>query len=72
MVIAAFRYADALVLAPFSYAQLLWASLFGFFLFAVLPDIWTVIGAVVIAASGLYIAHRERVRARMALGHSEP
>lgn len=68
MVIAAFRYADASVLAPFSYAQLLFASLFGFILFSVLPDVWVVIGAVVIAASGLYIAHRERVRARMALG----
>ena len=67
-VIMAFRYADASLLAPFSYAQLLWASLFGFFLFTVLPDIWTLVGAAVIAASGLYTAHRERVRAKAAIG----
>jgi drug/metabolite transporter (DMT)-like permease len=64
----AFRYADASLLAPFSYAQLLWAALFGFFLFTVLPDIWTLVGAAVIAASGLYTAHRERVRAKAAIG----
>jgi hypothetical protein len=28
------------------------------------PDGWTLLGASVIAASGLYMAHRERVRAR--------
>ena len=67
-VILAFRHADASLLAPFSYIQLLWASVFGFFLFAVLPDLFTLVGAVIIAASGLYTAHRERIRARQALG----
>lgn len=63
-VILAFRHADASVLAPFTYSQLFWASLFGFFLFATLPDIWTLVGSIVIACSGLYTAHRERLRAR--------
>lgn len=62
--ILAFRHADASVLAPFTYSQLFWASLFGFFLFAALPDVWTIVGSVVIACSGLYTAHRERMRAR--------
>lgn len=62
--ILAFRHADASVLAPFTYSQLFWASLFGFFLFGALPDAWTVVGSVIIACSGLYIAHRERIRAR--------
>lgn len=66
-VVMAFRHADASLLAPFSYLQLLWASFFGFLLFTVLPDLWTWVGAAVIAASGLYTAHRERVRARTAL-----
>jgi drug/metabolite transporter (DMT)-like permease len=65
LLILAYRHADASLLAPFSYAQLLWASLFGYFLFAVLPDIWTLVGAVIIAGSGLYTAHRERIRARL-------
>ena len=66
LVILAFRHADASLLAPFSYAQLLWVSVFGYFVFAALPDLWTLVGAVIIAGSGLYTAHRERIRAREA------
>jgi drug/metabolite transporter (DMT)-like permease len=62
IVVLAFRYADASVLAPFSYIQLLWATLLGFVIFGEVPDIWTVTGAVFIVGSGLYTAHRERVR----------
>jgi drug/metabolite transporter (DMT)-like permease len=62
IVVLAFRYADASVLAPFSYTQLLWVSILGFVIFGELPDIWTVTGAVFIVGSGLYTAHRERVR----------
>lgn len=62
IIVLAYRYGDASVLAPFSYTQLLWVSILGFFLFGEVPDIWTVIGAAFIVASGLYIAHRERIR----------
>jgi drug/metabolite transporter (DMT)-like permease len=62
IVVLAFRYADASVLAPFSYTQLLWVSILGFIVFGEVPDIWTVSGAVFIVASGLYTAHRERIR----------
>src|SRR3954470_17055717 len=62
MVVLAFRYADASVLAPFSYTQLLWVSILGFLVFGEVPDIWTITGAAFIVASGLYTAHRERVR----------
>jgi len=62
IVVLAFRYADASVLAPFSYTQLLWVSILGFAIFGEVPDIWTVTGAVFIVASGLYTAHRERLR----------
>ena len=62
IVVLAFRYADASVLAPFSYTQLLWVSILGFVIFGEVPDIWTVIGAAFIVGSGLYTAHRERVR----------
>lgn len=65
LIVLAYRHADASLLAPFSYIQLLWASLFGLVIFAVLPDFWTLVGAVVIAGSGLYTAHRERVRAKL-------
>jgi drug/metabolite transporter (DMT)-like permease len=62
IVVLAFRYAGASVLAPFSYTQLLWVSGLGFLIFGEVPDVWTVTGAGFIVASGLYTAHRERVR----------
>ena len=62
IIVLAYRYGDASVLAPFSYTQLLWVSILGFFIFGEVPDVWTVVGAAFIVASGLYIAHRERVR----------
>lgn len=62
IVVLAYRYGDASVLAPFSYTQLLWVSILGFFIFGELPDVWTITGAAFIVASGLYIAHRERIR----------
>jgi drug/metabolite transporter (DMT)-like permease len=72
IVVLAFRYADASVLAPFSYTQLVWVSVLGFFVFGEIPDIWTIAGAAVIVCSGLYTAHRERVRRlRVSIG-AEP
>jgi drug/metabolite transporter (DMT)-like permease len=62
IVVLAFRYADASVLAPFSYTQLLWVSILGYFVFGEVPDVYTITGACFIVASGLYTAHRERVR----------
>jgi drug/metabolite transporter (DMT)-like permease len=71
-VVLAFRYADASVLAPFSYTQLVWVSILGFFVFGEVPDIWTIAGAAVIVASGLYTAHRERLRRLQAPVEAEP
>ncbi len=62
IVVLAFRHAGASVLAPFSYVQLLWVTFLGFMVFGEVPDIWTVTGAAFIVASGLYTAHRERIR----------
>lgn len=64
LVVLAYRAAPASVLAPFSYTQLLTSGLLGVAMFGHVPDGWTLLGAAVIAASGLYMAHRERVRAR--------
>jgi drug/metabolite transporter (DMT)-like permease len=62
--IFAFDRAPAAVVAPFAYSALIWASLAGYLLFGETPDSWTVIGALAIAGSGLYIFHRELVHAR--------
>jgi drug/metabolite transporter (DMT)-like permease len=72
IVVLAFRYAGASVLAPFSYTQLVWVSVLGFFVFGEIPDLWTIAGAAVIVCSGLYTAHRERVRRLQAPVEAEP
>jgi drug/metabolite transporter (DMT)-like permease len=56
--------APAPLLAPFAYSALIWASISGFVLFGEVPDAWTVTGALIISASGLYIFHRERLASR--------
>jgi drug/metabolite transporter (DMT)-like permease len=72
IVVLAFRYADASVLAPFSYTQLVWVSLLGSVVFGEVPDVWTVTGAAFIVASGLYTAHRERIRRSQLSAEAEP
>ncbi|WP_298964767.1 DMT family transporter [uncultured Methylobacterium sp.] len=57
----AYRHAPASTLVPFSYSQIVWAALFGFALFGTVPDVYVALGVTVIAASGLYTAHRERI-----------
>ncbi len=64
VLIAAYRRADASLLAPFSYIQIIWASILGFLFFSALPGPATLAGAAVIAASGIYTAHRERMVAK--------
>ena len=58
--IKAFTHAEASQVAPYSYSNLIWATLIGFLLFGDLPDMWTYVGAGIIVGSGLYILHRER------------
>ena len=53
------KQADAGVIMPFDFLKLVWASLLGFLLFSEMPDGWTLVGAVIIFASGTYIAIRE-------------
>lgn len=59
--ILANRRAPATVLAPFSYTQLLSMAVAGYVVFDTVPALSTLVGALVIIASGLYIVYRERV-----------
>ena len=58
--IKAFELAPVSLLAPFDYTALIWATLLGFVLFGDLPDAWTIMGAIIIISSGLYLIKRER------------
>jgi drug/metabolite transporter (DMT)-like permease len=62
LLILAYARAPASTLAPLSYLQLIWSTAIGFLLFASFPDAWTLAGGAVVAASGLYVIHRERLR----------
>jgi len=62
LLIVAHRLAPASTLAPFMYTQLVWATAFGYFIFGDVPNSWTLAGASVVIASGLYLLHREQVR----------
>ena len=59
LLIAAHRLASASVLAPFIYSQLVWAITAGYLVFGQLPSEWTLAGAAIVIASGLYILFRE-------------
>lgn len=58
-IIAAYKSAEAVIVAPMQYSQMIWAAVFGYLIFAETPDQWTLIGAGIIMASGLYIVLRE-------------
>ena len=58
----AHRWADASVLSPMIYTQLISATLAGIVVFGTWPTIWTLIGAIIIIGSGLYIWNRERTK----------
>jgi len=63
LLILAHARAPAPVLAPFIYTQIVWMIILGFLVFGDLPDGWTLAGSAIVIASGLYLLHRERVRA---------
>ncbi len=58
----AYGLAPVSALAPYEYTMLLWGGLAGYLVFNEVPSWTTLIGAVIIAAAGLYNLHRERAR----------
>ncbi len=60
----AFRLAPVATIAPYEYAALVFAMMFGYLIWGDVPDAWLLIGAAIVVASGLYILHRETVLAR--------
>jgi len=63
---SAYNHAPASTLAPFAYLQLVWITIAGFLVFGDFPDGWTILGASIVVASGIYIFYREARRRREA------
>ncbi|WP_416899374.1 MAG: DMT family transporter [Minwuia sp.] len=61
LVVHAFKRADAGLLAPFQYLEIISATALGLLIFGDFPDPLTWAGIAVIVGSGLYVFHRERV-----------
>lgn len=56
----AFRMAPGGAIAPFHYVQMIWGIVLGYLIFGDVPDLWTLAGAAIIIASGLYLLQYER------------
>ena len=55
-----YKYADASTLAPFTYATMIWALIFGYFVFGEVPTIQMLAGAALVIVAGVIIVLRER------------
>ena len=60
LVTTSYRHAEMAVLAPFDYASMVFAVLFGFWFFGELPTVYTWIGTPAVIAAGMLIIYRER------------
>ena len=63
-VIRSLKLASASVVVPYQYTLIVWSVVFGWLMFAELPDGYTIAGAAIIVAAGLYIFWREQAAAR--------
>ncbi len=67
----ALRTGEISAVAPFRYSVVLFAIGTGYAIWGEVPDRWTVLGVMIVAAAGLYTFHRER-RLRVRSSNSEP
>ncbi|MDP7667244.1 MAG: DMT family transporter, partial [Rhodospirillales bacterium] len=56
----AFKHADVTAVLPVDFMRLIWAAVFGFILFAEVPETWTWLGGTMIFSAVVYIAYREK------------
>lgn len=64
LLVKAFSEAEASLLAPFLYAQILGAVVIGYLVFGDWPDTVSMLGTMIIIIAGLYVAWREQVAAK--------
>ena len=52
--------ARASIVQPFHYTLIFWAIIFGFFFYGDIPDLLTIIGAIIITASGIFVINHAK------------
>ncbi|MEM9030957.1 MAG: DMT family transporter [Pseudomonadota bacterium] len=62
LLIETWRGVEVSAVAPFRYAVVLWAMLFGYLFLGEVPSGWTILGSAIVVGAGLYTFHRERQR----------
>jgi drug/metabolite transporter (DMT)-like permease len=62
LIIRAYDHAEASLLAPLAYTEMIMATIVGWYVFGDFPDMWTFIGVGILIACAIYISWRERVR----------
>lgn len=71
-VVMAMRVGEISLVAPFRYTALIFAIGLGWAVFGQLPDRWTLIGAAIVIATGIYTFYRERRLGRRIAAPSTP
>lgn len=61
-VLKAYEHAEASLLAPLAYTEMITAVALGWYFFGDFPDHWTFVGVGILIACAIYISYRERVR----------
>ena len=59
LLIVAYKNAEAAIIAPMQYSQIIWAAIFGYWIFNETIDAQTLLGISIIILSGIYIVFRE-------------
>ncbi len=62
LMVIAYEKGEAIIVAPMQYSQIIWGSLFAILLFDEPLEFNTLLGALIIILSGIYILHREATR----------
>ena len=62
LIVKAYDHAEASLLAPLAYTEMIMATAAGWYFFGDFPDVWTFVGVGILIACAIYISFRERVR----------
>lgn len=62
LIVKAYDHAEASLLAPLAYTEIVMATFAGWYFFGDFPDRWTFLGVSILIASAIYISWRARVR----------